>query len=125
MEATITVTAHNCRAYTASLDPAPVGWEEGGSACLFLDPATPSPFSSLTSITFGLPSESPCNLSVYDVSGRLVRTIIDASLPGGGHAVVWDGTTGSGARCPDGVYFIRLSIPEDGLTRRVVRLGGD
>lgn len=122
--ATVTVTAHNHRPYTASLDPAPAGWEEGGEAVFFLDRAIPSPFSVSTGISFGLPSPAFCNLAVYDLSGRLVRTLVEQDLPAGGHTVLWDGRTGSGELCPDGVYFIRLSIPGDGLTGRVVRLGG-
>lgn len=125
VEATVTVTAHNHRPYTASLDPAPSGWEEGGGARLFLDPALPSPFSVSTGIAFGLPAPSRCNLSVYDLSGRLVRTLVEQDLPAGGHSVVWDGRTGSGAQCPDGVYLIRLSTPSAGMSGRVVRLGAD
>ncbi len=125
VEATLTVTAHNHRPYTSALDPAPAGWEEGGDARLFLDQPLPSPFSGSTGISFGLPSPAPCILSVYDLSGRLVRILVEQDLPAGGHSVTWDGTTGAGVQCPDGVYLIRLSTPGAGLTVRVVRLQGE
>jgi hypothetical protein len=125
VEAVLTVTAHNCRPYTTSLEPAPEGWEEGGGTALFLDPALPCPFSAQTAITFGLTGLSDCNLSIFDVSGRLVRTLVDGQLPGGGHMAVWDGRTGSGAPCPDGVYFIRLETAGGSLGGRVIRLGAE
>lgn len=123
MDAVLTVTAHNCRPYVAELDPASEGLEEGEGSGLFLDPALPSPFSSFTSISFGLPEASICNLSIYDISGRLVRTLFDGNLSAGGRSMVWDGRTGSGGICPDGIYFIRLSAPDATLGERVVRLG--
>ncbi len=125
MEAILTVTAHNLRPYTANLDPAPEGFEEGEGTALFLAPVLPNPFSAITSISFGLPGASQCNLSIFDISGRLVRTLFEGSLPGGSQSIVWDGRTGSGSSCPDGIYFIRLHTPNATLVERAVRLGSN
>jgi hypothetical protein len=49
-------------------------------------------------------------LGVYDVRGRRVRTLIARTGSGGGFAEVrWDGTDGTGAPCPGGIYFVRKS----------------
>lgn len=69
----------------------------------------PSPARNQASVHFSLPAESRGNVSIYDVSGRLVRDLW--SGPGGERSCVWDGTDGSGAPMPSGVYFVRLASP--------------
>ena len=58
---------------------------------------------------FTLPEESAVDLAIYNVSGRLVRTLI-ANEPqtAGRHEVVWDGRDASGRELPSGVYLSRL-----------------
>jgi hypothetical protein len=69
----------------------------------------PNPFNPQTTIRFELPSASRVVLSIYNVGGQLVRTLVDRSYGPGRHSVVWDGTTASGNTASSGVYFYRLS----------------
>ncbi len=69
----------------------------------------PSPTRDEASVHFSLPPESRGTLSIYDVSGRLVRNLW--SGPGGERSCIWDGKDGSGAPVPSGVYFVRLASP--------------
>jgi hypothetical protein len=63
------------------------------------------------------------SVRVYDVKGRLVRTIVsDEVLHPGSHTLGWDGTDAAGAKVAAGVYYCRLQIGERSLTRRVVLL---
>ena len=60
-----------------------------------LSPAYPNPFSDFTTIRFALRESGPARIVVYDLLGREVATLIDASLPAGNHSVTWDGAGGS------------------------------
>ncbi len=54
-----------------------------------------------------LPADSRVNLSVYDIAGRRVATLVDGIQPGGGHEAAWNGRTDGGARSAPGIYFLR------------------
>ena len=84
----------------------------------------PNPFNPSTAIEFNLPERAAVDLSVFDVSGRLVRVLLDADLPAGaytgGRAVRWDGTNGAGREAPSGVYFYRLKAGSKEMTKKMV-----
>ena len=69
-----------------------------------------------------LPTAGAVELSVYDLEGRRVRTLLDASLPAGTHPGVWDGTDASGRPVGPGVYWYRLIAGASSLARRIVLL---
>jgi flagellar hook assembly protein FlgD len=62
------------------------------------------------------------SLRVYDVSGRLIRSLVDGRLPAGMHEVMWNGRDENGAMAASGVYFYRLSAGEIVQTRKMVLL---
>ncbi len=64
----------------------------------------PNPFQLATSLPFAIDTPGPVRLEVYDVRGRLVETVLDATLAAGRHAPTW-----SASGWPAGVYFVRLS----------------
>jgi hypothetical protein len=68
----------------------------------------PNPFSPSTQIGFDLPQRGWAELRIYDVSGRLVRTLVDEKRPRGRQSVRWDGRDESGRTVPSGVYFYSL-----------------
>jgi endonuclease I len=75
----------------------------------------PNPFHVCTGIGFTLCRPSMVRLEVFDVSGRLVRTVIDdIRLEEGYHNFSWDGSTDTGESSSTGIYFSRLSC--DGLS---------
>lgn len=80
----------------------------------------PNPFNPRTTIHFVLPAAGAVRLSVFDVAGRLVRTLVDDSRPQGSHAVVWDGRDASGREVGSGSYLARL---ETGGTVATTRMG--
>jgi hypothetical protein len=59
-------------------------------------------------------------LAVYDVTGRLVATLVDGVLAAGSHDAVWEGAGGAGRPAGPGLYFIRIEAGGTGLTRRFV-----
>jgi hypothetical protein len=85
-------------------------------------PPAPNPTRGRTSICFALAQAGHVQLGVYDVAGRLVRTIVDCERPAGAETAVWNGTDESGARLGAGVYFVRLAGPGLRKARRVILL---
>lgn len=90
------------------------------SPALRLYPCQPNPFNPRTTIKYDLPEAGPVRLSVFDVAGRLVRALIDESVPQGGHEAVWDGRDSSGREVGSGSYLARL---EFGGKVETVRMG--
>jgi hypothetical protein len=66
----------------------------------------PNPFNPHTTITYALPRSGHLKLSVFNVRGQLVKTLIDGVRPAGpGQTVVWDGTDNPGSSAASGIYF--------------------
>ncbi|MFH1278238.1 MAG: FlgD immunoglobulin-like domain containing protein [Candidatus Eisenbacteria bacterium] len=74
----------------------------------------PNPFNPATTIDFTPARKGNVTLAVYDVAGRLVRTLVEGVREAGPQSVSWDGTDGSGRPAAGGVYFARLNA--DGVT---------
>ncbi len=74
----------------------------------YLYPARPSPFHARATVRFSLAQAGHATLEVFDVAGRRVRTLIDASWEAGEHAVPWDGTDDRGGRLGAGLYWLQL-----------------
>ncbi len=76
----------------------------------FLDHASPNPFSSSTSIRYGVPqsSDGVISIRVYNASGSLVRVLLEETQRPGWHLAKWDGRSDRGMLLPDGAYFCRL-----------------
>jgi hypothetical protein len=70
---------------------------------------TPNPFNPQTKITYDLAREGQVRLEVYDVQGRLVRTLVDSTRDVGRHTETWNGADDSGGRVASGVYLARLT----------------
>ncbi|MCK5117730.1 MAG: PQQ-binding-like beta-propeller repeat protein, partial [Candidatus Aegiribacteria sp.] len=70
--------------------------------------ASPNPFYSTASISFELPEPGWTSLTVYDLSGRIVRTLENSELGAGQHAIVWDGRKENGEVVSAGLYICRI-----------------
>lgn len=82
----------------------------------------PNPFNPETSIPFSLARSGRVTLRVYDVSGRMVATLVDEYRAAGAHVVSWDGRGSDGVAAASGVYFVKLNA--NGITemRKMVLL---
>jgi hypothetical protein len=80
-----------------------------------LEQNAPNPFNPTTTIAYSVArGEARVNLSVYDISGRLVATVVDGVSGPGEHVARWSGLDRAGRPVASGVYFMRLTI--DGST---------
>jgi len=91
------------------------------AADLSLSAAAPNPFSNATWFRYRLPAEASVTLGLYDVTGRLVRTLDDGVRGSGEHAVSWDGRDQDGHSVASGSYFARLRYAGRETVRAVVR----
>lgn len=67
--------------------------------------AVPNPFNPHTMIHYSVPRAGPVTIRIYDVAGRLVRSVLSEVREAGAYAVPWDGRDNSGGRVSSGVYF--------------------
>ncbi len=99
------------------------GGPKDGPDVVELDGNYPNPFNPMTSIHFRLPESMPVQLRVYDVSGRLMRTLLaDQVMPAGLNEVVWDGKDSSGRGAASGIYFYQLEADKLVMTKRMILL---
>jgi len=97
--------------------------DPGEQPCEFgLDQNFPNPFNPSTTMRFTLPHDSRATLKVYDVAGRLVRTVLDADLPAGSHEATWRAIDGHGREVSSGVYFYVLTTSEGVESRKMLLL---
>ena len=61
-------------------------------------------------------------LQVFDAAGRLVKTLVNETLPAGQHAIAWSGETEAGQTAPSGIYYYRLSTAGGSIDRSLVRM---
>ena len=80
----------------------------------------PNPMRSLTTVRFTVSEPTRARVQVYDVQGRVVRTLLDSAVEAGEHESTWDGRSNSGVRSASGVYFVRLEAGSFRENRRVV-----
>jgi hypothetical protein len=72
----------------------------------------PNPFNPLTTIAYEVPQASAVTITVYDVSGRLVTTLVDGTVDPGRYSAVWDGRNDHGESVGSGVYFCVMETPD-------------
>ncbi|MGB2884262.1 MAG: FlgD immunoglobulin-like domain containing protein, partial [Dehalococcoidia bacterium] len=81
----------------------------------------PNPFTSATSIRYNLPAGGGhVRLEIYDVTGRLVSTLVDDVREGGAHSVEWSGRNDAGRDLPAGIYFQRLSLDNQEISQKML-----
>jgi YVTN family beta-propeller protein len=82
----------------------------------------PNPFNPVTTIRFTVPEDSDVNLTVYDVAGRRVKTLVNGHRKADFYRVIWEGTNNNGSRVASGVYFYRLTAGKNMMSTKMVLL---
>ena len=104
------------------------GWQtlfESGTVSLpnvpfALLPNYPNPFNPSTTITYSVAMHGHVTLSIFDVSGKLVRTILNEEHVPGKYTIGWDGLNDQGHRAASGTYFCRLSAGKEAVTQKIL-----
>ena len=124
----ITITGGNMQLHASSC-PTPVAATAAPAAPLtlelrptsvFLAAPSPNPVTSRATMRFGLPTGANVSLRVFDAAGRVVRDLQDGGMGAGEYTSTWDLSDNSGARVPRGVYFVRLAVGSQVMSRSVI-----
>ncbi len=82
----------------------------------------PNPFNGLTRIPFSLTRQSPFTLSIYNLQGQVVTTVVNAVLSPGEFTVTWNGTDNQGDPIPSGLYLYVGYQGHDRVMRKLILL---
>jgi subtilisin family serine protease len=82
----------------------------------------PNPFNPSTTIAFDLPAPGKVNLTVYNLRGQLVRTLVNGPMTAGFQKVVWDGKDNGGSPAATGQYLFRIASEGRVFTKKMVLL---
>ncbi len=85
-----------------------------------LYPATPNPFSNTTTLKYSLPQSSHASLKIYNVSGRLVKTLLEGHQDSGIYKLKWDGRDEGGKLVSSGIYFATLITKGHQATSKLI-----
>lgn len=80
----------------------------------------PNPFNPSTSISFALPATQRVRVTVHDLEGKLVATLLDEQRPAGPHTLIWDGRDSAGRISASGTYVFRIEAGGETATRRAM-----
>jgi hypothetical protein len=110
--------------YVFNVVQSPTDVDDGNSDKLlpdhcWLEQNYPNPFNPLTTIRYHLPEGAHVGMTVHNVLGQLIRTLIDQAMPSGDHSVEWDATDQSGRPVASGIYFYRMTAGEASFTRKM------
>ena len=89
---------------------------------LRLLPAFPNPFNPQTVLRYELPETANVRMTIFDMSGRRVKTLVSQRQTAGSYSYVWDGSNESGVRLSSGVYIVQLQAGNVRQSRQVVFL---
>ncbi len=82
----------------------------------------PNPFNPTTQIAFNIAQPEHVNVTIFNILGQRIATIVDGQMGPGAHIVMWDGRNQHGELLPSGVYFYRLSTPSFTAVKKMLLL---
>jgi len=82
----------------------------------------PNPFNSSTRIQFDLANPAFVKLDIFSLTGAQVRTLVDSHFDSGYHNIAWDGKSDSGEYAASGIYYYRLTVGQNRITRKMLLL---
>jgi len=82
--------------------------------------ALPNPFAEGTVISYQMAAPGPVSIKIYNVEGKLVRTLVDGRVDAGEHSVMWNGRDNSGEVAANGVYFCSMQAEGYRATEKIV-----
>jgi len=82
--------------------------------------AYPNPFNKYLKIILALPCESEVEISVFDISGKKVKSIVKGKLKAGYYAFKWNGNDYLGRKVGAGVYFVKVKAGHKKLVKKVL-----
>jgi len=85
-----------------------------------LNAAAPSPFVKTTTISYSIARPDEVSLNIYDINGRLIKTLVDDKNDAGIYSVKWNGCDNNNRKVATGVYFTRLKSGNFTVVKKVI-----
>ena len=89
---------------------------------IILYPSFPNPFNPVTTLRYYLPEDAMVNINIYDMIGRLVRTMVNSQQNAGYRSIRWNATNDAGEPMSAGLYLYMIKVDEFRQTRKMVLL---
>ena len=80
----------------------------------------PNPFNPETTISYQLPENCKVELTVYNLKGQKVKTLVNETLESGNHTVIWKGKDDNGKSVSSGIYFYKMKIENHVETKKMI-----
>lgn len=106
--------------YNAGDSIVSIAQEQSLPVQISLEANYPNPFNPTTQISYTIPAKTMVNLTVYDLRGSVITTLVNAVRPQARHTVTWDGTNQNGRPVASGVYFYILKAHGQTLSKKMV-----
>ena len=87
-----------------------------------LYPAYPNPFNPITRISYDLPEDAMINITIYDITGRKIKTLLNAQQSAGFKTLIWGATNDLGQPVSTGMYLYRMSAGDFHQVKKMVLL---
>ena len=88
----------------------------------FLHQNHPNPFNPITTLRYDLPEDALVNITIYDMMGRVVKTMVNTQQNAGFKSVRWNATNDNGAPVSAGLYLYTIQAGEFRQTKKMVLL---
>ena len=101
------------------------GEVDGGSAMpkqFSLAQNHPNPFNPVTQISYSLAHDAHVRIDVFNITGQLVKTLVDGHVEAGEHTIIWDSKDGHGDGVASGIYFYKIKADQFTATKKMVLL---
>ncbi|MEO0130661.1 MAG: FlgD immunoglobulin-like domain containing protein, partial [candidate division WOR-3 bacterium] len=92
------------------------------SLTFYLGENIPNPFKSQTTIFYSIPKESNVLLQIYDISGKLVKNLVNKKKKAGVYKVKWNGRDENGKKVPCGTYFYQLKADKFKVIKKMIKI---
>ena len=86
----------------------------------YLSQNYPNPFNHKTTISFTNSKESNINISIYNIKGQKVKTLVNENLQRGNHEVIWNGKNEKGEAVSSGIYFCKMTGGSKAITKKIL-----
>ena len=79
----------------------------------------PNPFNPSTTISYQLSKVSDVSLSIYNIKGQLIKTLLSDVKPAGEHSILWNGIDNDDSPVPSGVYLYQIKANNQTITKKM------
>ncbi|TSA25827.1 T9SS C-terminal target domain-containing protein, partial [bacterium] len=80
----------------------------------------PNPFGSNTTISYALPEEAVVEITIYNIRGQRVKTLVNGKLSAGNHSITWNGEDDNRKRLGNGIYLYKLSTGKKEIIKKML-----